>query len=85
MTAAARARLRQVVVDSTDARASAEFWRRLLGLAYRPGDEPPPHGEADEAGRDWLVLREPGGSPVLAVQQVSELRRSTWPSGSVPQ
>ena len=28
---------RQVVLDSTDARALAEFYRQLLGLAYRPG------------------------------------------------
>src|SRR5215204_1711813 len=39
--------LRQVVVDCTDARAVAEFYRRLLGLRYRPGDEPPAAGEPD--------------------------------------
>jgi hypothetical protein len=33
-------RLRQVVLDCADARSSAEFYRRLLGLVYRPGDEP---------------------------------------------
>ena len=48
---------RQVVLDSTDARALAEFYRQLLGLAYRPGDEPPPDGEPDPRGQDWLVLR----------------------------
>src|ERR1035437_2363938 len=30
--------LRQVVLDTTDARALAEFYRRLLDLQYRPGD-----------------------------------------------
>ena len=34
-------RLCQVVLDCTDARALAEFYRALLGLVYRPGDEPP--------------------------------------------
>ena len=34
--------LQQVVLDSTDARALAEFYRQLLGYKYRPGDEPPP-------------------------------------------
>jgi hypothetical protein len=42
---------RQVVLDSTDARALAEFYRQLLGLAYRPGDEPPAEGEPDPRGR----------------------------------
>lgn len=44
--------LLQVVLDTTDARALAEFYRRLLGLWYRPGDEPPPPGEPDPAGQD---------------------------------
>jgi len=78
-------RLRQAQLDSTDAREAAEFWRRLLGLVYRPGHEPPPPGEVDHAGRDWLNLRLPDGSPLLAVQQVAELRRSTWPAPDVPQ
>ncbi|GAA1428392.1 VOC family protein [Microlunatus lacustris] len=69
-------RLRQVVLDTEDARALAEFYRQLLGLAYRPGDEPPPPGQPDDA--DWLVLR--GGDGVaLAFQQVEHAPRSTWP------
>ena len=32
---------RQVVLGTTDPRGLAEFYRRLLGFAYRPGDEPP--------------------------------------------
>jgi ketosteroid isomerase-like protein len=36
--------LRQVVLDGTDIRTLAEFYRRLLGLRYRPGDEPPASG-----------------------------------------
>jgi uncharacterized protein (DUF952 family) len=47
----------QVVLDCADPRELAEFYRRLLGYAYRPGDEPPPDGEPDPRGEDWLVLR----------------------------
>lgn len=78
-------KLCQVVLDCTDARALAEFYRSLLGLVYRPGDEPPEAGVPDERGRDWLVLRTPGGAPQLAFQQVDELPESTWPEHQVPQ
>ena len=77
-------RIRQVVLDTTDARALAEFYRQLFGLSYRPGDEPPPDGEADPNGRDWLVLQNDDGVR-LAFQQVDELPRSTWPEPGVPQ
>ena len=76
---------RQVVLDSTDARALAEFYRQLLGLAYRPGDEPPAAGEPDPLGEDWLVLRDGTGSGRIAFQQVTELPEVTWPTGPVPQ
>lgn len=81
----ATARLAQVVIDTTDARRAAEFWRQLLGLAYRPGDEPPGRGLDDPRGRDWLNLRRPDGTPLLAFQQVKELATSTWPEDHVPQ
>ena len=77
--------LRQVVLDTTDARALAEFYRQLLGLQCRPGDDPPPTGEPDERGQDWLVLRNVDGSPQLAFQQVPELLPATWPEGPRPQ
>ena len=76
--------LRQTVLDTTDARRLAEFYRQLLGLAYRPGDESPAAGEDDPRGRDWLVLRNPGGGQ-LAFQQVDDFPRSTWPEPGVPQ
>jgi catechol 2,3-dioxygenase-like lactoylglutathione lyase family enzyme len=76
--------LRQTVLDTTDARRLAEFYRELLGLAYRPGDEPPAAGEDDALGRDWLVLRNPRGGQ-LAFQQVDSFPRSTWPDPGVPQ
>ena len=78
-------RLRQVVLDGTDVRLLAEFYRRLLGLRYRPGDEPPPAGEPDPQGEDWLVLRDPAGGVQVAFQQVASLPEATWPEGPVPQ
>ncbi|MEU4832259.1 VOC family protein [Streptosporangium sp. NPDC023615] len=78
-------RLCQVVLDCTDTRALAEFYRSLLGLVYRPGDEPPAEGRADERGRDWLVLRTPEGASRMAFQRVDRLPEVTWPEGRVPQ
>jgi hypothetical protein len=77
--------LLQVVLDATDARGLAEFYRALLGFEYRPGDEPPPAGEPDVAGSDWLVLRHPSGTPRLAFQPVAALPESSWPTADVPQ
>jgi catechol 2,3-dioxygenase-like lactoylglutathione lyase family enzyme len=77
--------LLQVVLDTNDARGLAEFYRQLLGLHYRPGDESPPAGEPDPNGSDWLVLRDGAGTNRLAFQQVAELPRSTWPDGRHPQ
>lgn len=77
--------LRSVVLDTTDARGLAEFYRALLGYQYRPGDEPPADGP-DPTGRDWLVLVDPaGGGRRLAFQQVGDLPPSTWPEAGVPQ
>ena len=75
--------VRQTVLDAPDARALAEFYRELLGLRYRPGDEPPPPGRPDPRGRDWLVLR--GAATGLAFQQVDRLPPATWPDGPRPQ
>jgi catechol 2,3-dioxygenase-like lactoylglutathione lyase family enzyme len=77
--------LRQVVLDCTNARALAEFYRQLLGFEYRPGDEPPAAGASEPKGRDWLVLQEPGGTMRVAFQRVGELALATWPGGTVPQ
>jgi catechol 2,3-dioxygenase-like lactoylglutathione lyase family enzyme len=77
--------LRQVVIDTLDARRSAEFWRQLLGLVYRRGHEPPGPGAEDPAGSDWLNLFTQDGAPFLAFQQVDELPRVTWPDPGVSQ
>ena len=74
--------LLHTAIDTTDARALAEFYRQLLGLQYRPGDEPPADGEADDA--DWLVLVDTNGARKLAFQQVERLERTTWPRHDVP-
>lgn len=71
----------QTVIDAVDVRGVAEFYRVLLGLEYRPGDEPPGEGP-DEL--EWLVLRQPDGGPALAFQQVARLTPTTWPSDDVP-
>jgi catechol 2,3-dioxygenase-like lactoylglutathione lyase family enzyme len=75
----------QVVLDCTDVRALAEFYRQLLGYRYRPGDEPPAAGQADPNGSDWLVLRDDAGTNRLAFQQVAKLPKATWPEGPIPQ
>ena len=77
--------LRQVVLDGTDIRSLAEFYRQLLGLRYRPGDEPPAPGEPDPQGEDWLALRGVGGGMQVAFQQVASLPEATWPEGPIPQ
>jgi catechol 2,3-dioxygenase-like lactoylglutathione lyase family enzyme len=75
-------RLLHTVIDTPDVRALAEFYRQLLGLDYRPGDEP--GAEGDTADVDWLVLVDPDGARVLAFQQVDTLKRTTWPRHDVP-
>jgi catechol 2,3-dioxygenase-like lactoylglutathione lyase family enzyme len=77
--------LRQVVIDCPSARALAEFYRQLLGLLYRPGDEAPPAGAPDPRGEDWLVLHDPAGASRIAFQQVAALPEPTWPDGPRPQ
>lgn len=80
MAARAHPQLRQVVLDCTEPRALAEFYRELLGWAYRPGDEQP-----DPNGEDWLVLQDGTSGVKVAFQQVPELLPATWPQAAVPQ
>jgi catechol 2,3-dioxygenase-like lactoylglutathione lyase family enzyme len=74
--------LLHTALDTTDARGLAEFYRELLGLRYRPGDEPPADGQDDDA--DWLVLMDPSGVRKLAFQEVERLEPTTWPEHDVP-
>lgn len=68
----------QVVLDCTDARESAEFYRQLLGFEYVPGD-------AEPIDPDWLAITAPDGSWRIAFQQVDALPAATWPDGEHPQ
>jgi catechol 2,3-dioxygenase-like lactoylglutathione lyase family enzyme len=74
--------LMHTAVDATDVRALAEFYRELLGLRYRPGDELPADGSPGE--EYWLVLVDAHGRRQMAFQRVPTLARSTWPSHEVP-
>jgi catechol-2,3-dioxygenase len=74
--------LLHTAIDAPDCRGLAEFYRQLLGLHYRPGDEAPADGTDDDA--DWLVLLDAGGNRVLTVQEKQDMRQSTWPSEEVP-
>lgn len=78
-------RILQTVLDTEDPRGLAEFYRVLLGLTYRAGDEPPGPGQPDPGGEDWLVLVDPDGARVLAFQRVEHLPPPTWPQGERPQ
>jgi catechol 2,3-dioxygenase-like lactoylglutathione lyase family enzyme len=75
----------QTVLDCADPRATAEFYRQMFGLQYRPGDEPPPAGELDENGQDWLVLLRPDGGRSLAFGKADDVAETTWPEPGVPQ
>jgi catechol 2,3-dioxygenase-like lactoylglutathione lyase family enzyme len=74
--------LLHTVLDTTQPRQLADFYRQLLGLRYRAGDEPPTDGAPDEA--DWLVLVDSDGVRRLAFQKVDHLSRTTWPRHDVP-
>src|SRR5487761_1574480 len=78
-------RLRSVVLDTTDARSLAEFYRQVLGYEYRPGDEQPGAGLPDPLGSDWLVLLGPSGRAAIAFQQVEAVTPPTWPDAAIPQ
>ncbi|MDK1329206.1 VOC family protein [Arthrobacter sp. zg-Y1143] len=74
--------LLHTVLDTPDVRGLAEFYRQLLGLKYRPGDEPQPGSAGD--GVDWLVLTDARGNRKLAFQHVDQLARTTWPRPDTP-
>jgi catechol 2,3-dioxygenase-like lactoylglutathione lyase family enzyme len=74
--------LLHTVLDTAEPRELAEFYRQLLGLRYRPGDEPPTEGSAEDP--DWLVLVDSAGVRKLAFQLSGGLPRATWPGHGVP-
>ncbi|MFL6133777.1 MAG: VOC family protein [Nocardioidaceae bacterium] len=74
--------LLHTAIDARDCRGLAEFYRQLLGLQYREGDEPPTDGSVDVA--DWLVLLDGNGKRVLTIQEKRNTTAPTWPSEDVP-
>jgi catechol-2,3-dioxygenase len=74
--------LLHTAIDARDCRGLAEFYRELLGLQYRAGDEPPTDGSEDDA--DWLVMVDSDGKRVLTVQEKRDTTPPTWPSEKVP-
>ena len=68
--------LQHTVLDAVDVRREAEFWRELLALVYRAGDESGDH--------DWLVLTHADGRRCLAIQEVASLPASRWPEPGHP-
>lgn len=74
--------LLHTAIDASDCRGLAEFYRELLGLHYRPGDEPPADGTDDDA--DWLVLLDADGNRGVTIQLKPDTTAPTWPSEAVP-
>jgi catechol-2,3-dioxygenase len=74
--------LLHTAIDARDFRGLAEFYRKLLGLHYREGEEPPTDGSADDA--DWLVLLDDAGQRVVTIQEKTDTTPPTWPSEEVP-
>lgn len=74
--------LLHTAIDARDCRALAEFYRQLLGLRYRDGEEPPADATSDDA--DWLVLLDDTGRRVLTVQEKQDTTPPTWPAEDVP-
>jgi catechol 2,3-dioxygenase-like lactoylglutathione lyase family enzyme len=60
-------KLMHTALDTTDTRRLADFYRQLLGLRYRPGEEPPSHGTPDDA--DWLVRTGAAGDQPDSLRQ----------------
>jgi hypothetical protein len=78
-------KLRSLVLDATDARQLAEFYRQLLGYHCRADDEQGSEAGDNPPQEDFLMLISPDGSHRLSFQRVAKLPRSTWPSADVPQ
>ena len=70
--------LRQVVLDCTDARGLAEFYRQLLRFAYREGDEAPALGEPDHSLMSYPPYAA-DASPLMVLRTESTTCRSRVP------
>jgi catechol-2,3-dioxygenase len=74
--------LLHTALDARDCRGLAEFYRELLGLHYREGEEPPTDGGPDDA--DWLVLLDEEDRRIVTIQEKADTRPPTWPSEEIP-
>ena len=63
-----RMTLSTVVLETTDARALADFYMRLLGWVV------------ERAEPDWVLLKAPGGGTGLSFQSDPAYARPTWPA-----
>ncbi len=64
-----RLTLSTVVLETSDARALADFYLRLLGWT------------AERAEIDWVLLKAPDGGTGLSFQSDPAYIRPTWPAG----
>ena len=74
-----RTRISAAVLDSSDPRALASFYERLLGWMVVVS-EPARPGEQPEDG--WVMLRSPEGGAGLSFQYDANYAAPTWPSAS---
>ena len=63
-----RLTLSTVVLETSDARALADFYMRLLGWVV------------ERAEPDWVLLKAPGGGTGLSFQSDPAYIRPTWPA-----
>ena len=61
--------LSATVLDSSDARALADFYRRLLGWVVATEED------------DWVMLKDPDGGAGLSFQTESQYLPPVWPAG----
>ena len=74
--------LLHTAIDARNCREVGEFYRELLGLHYREGEEPSTDASSDDA--EWLVLLDNDGNRVLTIQEKVDTTPPTWPSEEVP-
>lgn len=67
------------MLDTADVHGLGEFYRRLLGWEYVPGN-----GPHDAEADTWQIISGAHGQ-MLAFQYAQEVPRSTWPEPRIPQ
>lgn len=80
--------LLHTAIDGPDCRGLAEFYRELLGLRYREGDEPPTDASLDgrrlcRAPRNWNDIGYAPSDSALGCCSIAatteESRSTSWP------